>query len=117
MRPQPSTLNFSSHVRNDQPSINLHIERLVLDGLPMSHGQGVLVQAAIETELTRLLAEQGFSSSSAATATRLSADSVRVTQDSKPASMGHQIAQAIYASLTPSPLSPRETRFSEGPNG
>jgi hypothetical protein len=113
MNPQRSTRNTLS--RGDQPSINLHIERLVLDGLPVSRGQGELVQAAIETELTDLLAEQGLSSSSAGAVAHLSADSIQVTHDSKPASMGHQIARAIYASLTPAP--PRETRFSEAPNG
>jgi hypothetical protein len=36
-------------------NISVHIERLVLDGLFVSHGQRPLLQAAVEAELTRLL--------------------------------------------------------------
>ena len=36
-------------------NINLHIERLILDGLPITRQQGPHVQAAVEAELTRLL--------------------------------------------------------------
>ena len=35
-------------------NIQLHIERLVLDGLPLTRREGALVQAAVETELARL---------------------------------------------------------------
>jgi hypothetical protein len=106
-----------TRVRGDQPAVQLHIERLVLDRLPVSRGQGELVQAAIETELTHLLAAQGLNPSSAGTVERLSTDSIQIAHDSKPASLGHQIAQAIYASLTPAPTSSRETRFSGESNG
>ena len=37
-------------------SVNLHIERLVLEGLPLGAHEGPLVQAAIEVELGRLFA-------------------------------------------------------------
>ncbi len=42
-------------------NINLHIERLILDGLPMTRSQGVLVQAAVEAELGHLLTTEGLS--------------------------------------------------------
>src|SRR5262245_41606656 len=93
---------------------NVHIERLVLDGLPVESGEGDLVQAAVETELTRLLVEHGFSFSSAADVPRLSAEPIHLTHGSKPSSLGHQIAQAIYGSFKPVTTSRRETRFPGG---
>jgi hypothetical protein len=96
-------------------NINLSIERLVLDGLPMSRSQGVLIQGAVETELARLLAEQGLGHLSAGAVPHLSANSIQVTRDSKPAQLGHQIARAIHGTLTPTPALTRETRFPGGP--
>jgi hypothetical protein len=96
-------------------NINVSIERLVLDGLPMSRSQGVLVQVAVETELVRLLAKQGLSHLSAGAVPHLSANSIEVTRDSRPAQLGHQIAQAIYGTLTPAPALTHETHFTGGP--
>jgi hypothetical protein len=98
-------------------NINLHIERLVLDGLPVASDQSHLVQAAVETELTRLFTEQRLILSSAGAVPHLSAEPIQLAHGSKPSSLGHQIAQAIYRSLTPATASPRETRFSGGQNG
>jgi hypothetical protein len=36
--------------------ISVHIERLILEGLPVTSPQGHQVQAAVESELVRLLA-------------------------------------------------------------
>jgi hypothetical protein len=96
---------------------NVHIEGLVLDGLSVASGQGDLVQAAVETELTRLLTEHGLGLSSAGDVPHLSAEPIQLTHGSKPSSLGHQIARTIYRSLTPATASPRETRFSGGRNG
>ena len=41
-------------------NITLHIERLVLDGLLMEARDNAQVQAAVETELVRLLSESGI---------------------------------------------------------
>jgi hypothetical protein len=99
---------------NPQPSIELHIDELVLHGLPITSSQGRVVQAAIESELARLLAEQGLNHSSVGAMPHLSAGSIQLTNDSKPANLGHQIAQAIYGGLTPAPTSPRQTHAIEG---
>ena len=107
MTPQPAT-------HNPQPSVELHIEELVLHGLPLTSSQGPVVQAAVETELARLLAAQGLSRSSAGAMPHLSAGSIQLTKDNKPAHLGHQIDQAIYGGLTPTPASPRQTRLIEG---
>jgi hypothetical protein len=97
-------------------NINVSIERLVLDGLPMSRSQGVRVQAAVETELARLLGKEGLSHLSTGAVPHLSTNSIQVTGDSKPAQLGHQIARAIYSSLTPAPALTRKTRFSGAPH-
>jgi hypothetical protein len=41
-------------------NIHLHIERLILNGLPLEAAQGPAVQAAVETELVRLIADRGL---------------------------------------------------------
>jgi hypothetical protein len=40
-------------------TINLHIERLVLEGLPVGTNEGPLIRAAVEAELARLLERDG----------------------------------------------------------
>jgi len=80
-------------------NINVSIERFVLDGLPMSRSQGVLVQEAVETELARLLAEKGLSHLSAGAVPHLSANSIEVTRDSNPAQLGHQIARTLMEGI------------------
>jgi hypothetical protein len=111
MNSQPSTLN-------PQPSVQLHIERLVVDQSLSSPGRGDQLQAAIETELARLLSERGLSELTEAAIPNVAARDIRMRgKQVRPASLGHQIAQAIYGSLTPVTASPRETRLPEGPNG
>jgi hypothetical protein len=97
-------------------SINLHIERLILEGLPLSQTQGALVQVAVETELARLLAGQGLSHSSVGAVPCLSANSIYLTRESKPVQLGHQIANAIHGSLRPAPAPTRETHLSRAPH-
>ena len=96
--------------------INVSIERLVLDGLPVTSVHDATIQGAVETGLARLLAEQGLSHLSAGAVPHLSANSIQVTHDSKPAQLGHQIARAIHGTLTPAPQLMGETRFSGAPH-
>jgi len=81
--------------------IRLKIERLILDGLPVAHAQGPLVRAAVETELTRLLAAGGVSrelrAGSAVPGVR--GGDIRVDQASRPAGLGKQIAGAVYGGI------------------
>lgn len=105
LRPEPSA---------QKPSIELHIEELVLHGLPLTRGQGSEIQAAVEIELARLLTEQGLSRSFAGRTSNLSAGSIQLTKDSRPAHLGRQIAQAIHGGLKPSPTSPIQIHSVEG---
>ena len=83
-------------------NINVHIERLVLDGMPLASSQGPLVQAAVEAELTRLLAEAGLSCPTAGIIPHLPASSIHLEEHGGPARLGHQIAQAVHYGLAPS---------------
>src|SRR5438046_9460521 len=86
-----------SSTLSPQPSIQLHIERLVLDGLSVGHAQGPIITAAVEAELSRLLATGGlglsFQSGGAWPSVPVSV--IQLTA-SKPAQLGQQIAQAVY---------------------
>jgi hypothetical protein len=81
--------------------INLHIERLVLDGLSLAPGQGDIVRAAVESELARLLGEGGMAPAAqegiALPGLRVSA--INLSADSGPAQIGQQIAQSVYGGL------------------
>ncbi len=99
---------------NPQPSIELHINEFVLHGLPLTRSQGSVVRAAVESELVRLLTERGLRPSSAGTASPLSAGVIPLTEDSGPAHLGQQIAQAVYGHLTPTPVSSHQTHAIKG---
>ena len=81
-------------------NIHLHIERLILDGLPMERNQAAHVQAAVEAELTRLLRENGLAVSlhAGGAIPSIGASTIRLG-DSNPAHMGNKIAQSVYSGI------------------
>jgi hypothetical protein len=81
--------------------IRVHIERLILDGLPITHSQGALVQAAVETELARLLTEGGIASSlqSGGALPGVRAGAMQQTSNAGPTQLGQQIARAVYQGI------------------
>lgn len=82
-------------------NVNLNIERLVLEGFQLRPGEHVLVGAAVEQELTRLLSERGLSTQmlSGGALPRLTADDVRLTGGESPRQVGTQIARALYGGI------------------
>jgi hypothetical protein len=82
-------------------NINLHIERLILDGLPVERNQGSYVQAAFQAELTRLLAENGMGShlQAGGAVPRLDTNAMHLTANSNPTQMGTQIAHSVYSGI------------------
>jgi hypothetical protein len=81
-------------------SVNLHIERLVLEGLPIGTHEGPQLQAAIEAELGRLLGEGAFARDA-----RQSWDlplvraEPMVTAGGGSNALGTQIGRAIYGGI------------------
>lgn len=82
-------------------NINLHIERLVLDGVPLAPSGRPLLQAAVETELTRLLASGGLSDAlqSGGALYNVRTAGIQLTGDAGPARLGQQIAQSVYGGI------------------
>lgn len=81
--------------------INVHIERLILDGLPIRTSQGTLVQASLERELASLLSGNGLAPELMAggAVSHLPATSIQLTKDSPPPRVGQQIAQAVHGRI------------------
>ncbi len=82
-------------------NINLHIERLVLDGVSLSPGGRPLLQAAVQKELTRQLASGGLHNAlqTGGALYSVPADGIQLTSDGSPASLGEQIAGAVYGGI------------------
>ena len=83
-------------------SINVHIERLILDGLPLERHQAPLVQSAVEAELAQLLAAEGLASgfrSGGHATPRVEAPGIQLASDSNAAHIGQQIARAVYGGI------------------
>jgi hypothetical protein len=82
-------------------NIQLHIERLGFDGLTLSAGQRVQVQAAVEAELSRLFAAGNIAPAllSGGSFPELSVAGLHVPQNGDPTQLGAQIAQTLYRGL------------------
>jgi len=82
-------------------NIALHIERLVLDGLPAPAGRPAAVQAALEAELARLLADRGLPGVAGGAVPELAAAPIRLQPRAGPQSWGRGIARSLHAGLAP----------------
>ena len=79
----------------------IRIDRLVLDGLPISRREAPLVQAAVEAELSRLVTERGLSPALLAGGAYPTLPAAAGTSSASPAALGRQIAHAVYGGLGP----------------
>jgi hypothetical protein len=80
--------------------IDLHIDRLVLDGIDLDHAQRPLLQAAVEAELGRLLAEGGLGALAAGGAVpSVKAGGFEMSGEGSPAQLGKQIAGSVYGGI------------------
>lgn len=88
------------HPASSRP-LRLHIERLVLEGLPLEPGAATRVREAIESELARRLAAGGLSAEfrSGGAVPSLSGGEVHWKPGLSPSELGARIAGAIHASL------------------
>lgn len=80
-------------------SINLHIERLVLDGVNIAPGQHHFLQSSVTTELTRLLNNGDLLGNfvDGVALPRLSTSSIEL--NNKPLELGQQLAQSVYGGI------------------
>lgn len=99
-------------------NIELHIERIVLDGLDVKPRDRWTLRAAVESELARLLARGGLSSQllSGGALRSLSAGEIQVPMQTSGAQLGNQIAQAVHSGIGAEGASPR-SQFSSNPIG
>jgi hypothetical protein len=79
--------------------IQLHIERLVLEGLPLAAAEKPLLRAAMETELTELLRNGALANQKPASAAFVRAPAIRVGKDTHPRKLGRTIAHAVNSAL------------------
>jgi hypothetical protein len=79
-------------------NIMLHIDRLILDGVPLEAGGKARLQAAVESELGRLLTEGGLNPGllSGRALPSISVDAIQLARQPSPKQLGGQIAQAVY---------------------
>ncbi len=82
-------------------NINLHIERLVFDGVSLAPNQRHLLQASIEAELARLLTEGGLTQQlgQGLTVPKLTGAHIQINQGNNPAQLGQQIAASVYSGI------------------
>ncbi len=82
-------------------NLNLQIDRLILEDIDLSLRQRRQLQAAIETELSRLLSENGIPPhlQNGGTIPKLPIN-LSPSPAAQPTQMGQQIAQTIYGGLT-----------------
>jgi hypothetical protein len=81
-------------------TVNLHIERLVLDGLPSGSHEGAVVEAAVKAELSRLI---GGADVAAIFPADQAAPLIRAEITARPAGagepLGTQIGRALYGGI------------------
>ena len=84
-----------------QMNINLHIERLILDGLPLEARDGAILRAAVEVELARLLTENNVAANwqTGGAVPNVRSNAIELTTQSSPAQIGRQIAGSIYRGI------------------
>lgn len=80
-------------------TIEMHIERLILDGIDIRHRDRLLLQTAVETELARLLAEGSFNPQTNITLQDIPAGQIQLSHDNDPTQLGRQIARSVYGGI------------------
>ncbi len=80
-------------------NINLHIDRLVLDGLPLLPRDRLRLQAALEAELIHLLTVNGLTADIDRSVARVAGAPIQITQDANMTVVGQEIARSVYAGI------------------
>jgi hypothetical protein len=79
-------------------NINVHIERIILDGVPVEPGEHRRLKTIVATELTRQLVSNGLSSELLAgrCLPTVKAGMIQLRSDKNSAQLGQRIATALY---------------------
>ncbi len=81
--------------------INLYIERVIIEGIPVSPREQRILKVRIESELARLLAENGLPGVAAdSNLPYVRTEAVGPSVQSDPISLGQQIARAVYSGIS-----------------
>jgi hypothetical protein len=82
-------------------NIQIYIERLILDGLPIERSQAPYIQRSVEAELTRLIAENSLAAhlETGGAMPSLNANAIQLMSGNNPTQIGKQIAQAVYSGI------------------
>lgn len=81
-------------------NVDLHIERLILEGIDLDPAHRPVLQAALEAELGRLIAAGGVGGLAAGGAVpAVRAGGIEMGGDGDPAQLGRQIAGAVYGGI------------------
>ena len=83
----------------NQRSVNLHIERLILNGALTDGTQSAAVQSAVEQELARLLRRETPDLGNSGVVPRLAVPEIRLARGINPSQLGSSIGGALYAGL------------------
>ena len=83
-------------------NIRVHIERLVLDGVPVAAGQEAMLQAAVEAELARLLVEGGTlpMARTGGAVPVVSGSTITLAQGADATQVGLGVARAVYGGIS-----------------
>lgn len=81
--------------------INVQIERLILRGISVAPHEQPLLQAAVESELARLLSAGGLNQQLAAgvAVPSVNAPTMQLSSPAGPARLGQGIARSVYGGL------------------
>jgi hypothetical protein len=81
--------------------VRVHIERLILDGLPLGGLDGPRLQAALSEELTRLIGAQGISAElrNGGAYPSLPTEALFLARDENPRRLGTRVAKAVFSRI------------------
>jgi hypothetical protein len=82
-------------------NINVHIERLVLDGMEVSHRERPVLQKAAEAELARLLALGGLAPGLGAGGTlhQVRGGTIQLQEGQNGTALGKEVARAVHGGI------------------
>lgn len=94
------------------PSVEVHIEELILRGFAAN--DHLQIGAAIEQELSRLIAQQGIQClRTAPNLDHLDAGTIQLAANARPQAVGQNVAQRVYGQLSPTSIRPSQQQPKE----